>query len=130
VFGIDAILNAKFEADWNFIKSNNQKLINTNNSIENKKRIKYTYQMNEQLLCEGKPTSSKFGPAVLEGPFEIVKINNNGSVCIRKCILRQKSGVVLLIVGRSVRGVGEEIGSGKWYKVGYRQGGFLRYKYR
>jgi hypothetical protein len=89
VFGRDAIINAKFEADWNLIKSNKQKLINLNNSNENKKRIPYTYQLNEQVLREGKPTSAKFGPAIWEGPFEIVKINENGSVRIRKGILTE-----------------------------------------
>jgi NADH:ubiquinone oxidoreductase subunit len=87
VFGNDAILKAIFEADWNFIKNNKQRLINTNNSIENKKTIPYTYQIHEHVLCEGNPTSSKYGPAVWEGPYEIVKINDNGSVCIRKGIL-------------------------------------------
>jgi hypothetical protein len=84
VFGRDAILNANIEAYRNFIKNNKQRLINTKNSIENKKRILYTYQIHEHSLCEGKPTSSMYGPAVWEGPFEIVKINDNGSVCILK----------------------------------------------
>jgi NADH:ubiquinone oxidoreductase subunit len=89
VFGRDAILNDKFEADWNFIKDNKQRLINTNKSIENKIRIPCTYQIHEHVLREGKPKSSKYGPAVWEGPFEIVKINGNGSICIRKGILTE-----------------------------------------
>jgi transposase InsO family protein len=39
VFGRDAILNTKFEADWNFIKQNKQKVIHTNNVKENKTDI-------------------------------------------------------------------------------------------
>jgi NADH:ubiquinone oxidoreductase subunit len=87
VFGRYAILNDKFfEADWNFIKDNKQRLIYKNNSIENNKIIPYTYQIHEHVLREEKPTSLKYGPAVWEGPFEIVKINDNKSVCIRKGI--------------------------------------------
>jgi hypothetical protein len=63
VFGRDAILSTKFKADWNNIKNNEQKLIDINNSSENKKRILYTYQINAQVLREGKLTSSKFGSA-------------------------------------------------------------------
>jgi hypothetical protein len=91
VFGRDADQNAKFAAYWNLIKNNKQKLINTNNSIEINKRITYTHQINEEVICEGKPIYSKFGPAVWEGPFEIVKINVNGSVCIRKAFLLKQS---------------------------------------
>ena len=37
VFGRDAILNVEFEANWNFIKENKQKLIHLNTQRENSK---------------------------------------------------------------------------------------------
>jgi RNase H-like domain found in reverse transcriptase/Reverse transcriptase (RNA-dependent DNA polymerase)/Integrase zinc binding domain len=89
VFGRDAILNSKFEADWNFIKANKQRLIHINNQKENKSRISHQYNINDEILCESKPTKSKFGPALWEGPFRIVKVNDNGTVRIRKGVVTE-----------------------------------------
>ena len=44
VFGRDALLNIKVEADWNLIRNRKQELINKNNIKENKSRIKYEYK--------------------------------------------------------------------------------------
>ena len=41
VFGRDAILNTKFEANWKLIKERKQKLIQQNNLKENNKRIEH-----------------------------------------------------------------------------------------
>jgi transposase InsO family protein len=41
-FGRDAILNIKFEANWDYIKQRKQDLIDYNNKRENKKRIPHT----------------------------------------------------------------------------------------
>jgi hypothetical protein len=89
VFGRDAILNQKFEADWNFIKQNKQKLIATNNKRENNKRHQHDYLVNDKVLCEGKPNLSKFGSALWEGPFKVIKVNDNGTVRIQKGIVTE-----------------------------------------
>jgi hypothetical protein len=89
VFGRDAILNQKFEADWSLIKHNKQKLIQNNNKRENDKRRQHDYQVNDKVLCEGKPTLSKFGSALWEGPFKLVKVNDNGTVRIQKGIVTE-----------------------------------------
>jgi Integrase zinc binding domain len=89
VFGRDAVLNTKFEADWNFIKQNKQKLIHTNNERENKNRHEHQYKVNDQVLCEGKPNLSKFGSTLWEGPFKISKVNENGTVRLRKGIVTE-----------------------------------------
>ena len=47
VFGRDAILNTKFEANWELIRKNKQRKIKYNNEQENKKRKDYTYQVGQ-----------------------------------------------------------------------------------
>jgi NADH:ubiquinone oxidoreductase subunit len=87
VFGRDAILNIQFEANWNLIQRNKQRIIQKNNKKENAKRIPHEYKVNDKVLCTSKPTLSKFGSNPWEGPFQILKVNNNGTVCLRKGVV-------------------------------------------
>ena len=79
VFGRDAILNTIFEANWKPIQNCKQQLIQQNNKRENAKRIKYTYHPGDQVLIDLGDVKSKFDPKY-EGPYEIVQVNNNGTV--------------------------------------------------
>jgi hypothetical protein len=87
VFGRDAILNTKFEANWNLIRTQKQKIIRKNNEKENSKRIPHEYKAQDKVLCVGKPTLSKFGSSPWEGPYEIVKVNNNGTVRLKNSVV-------------------------------------------
>ena len=93
VFGRDAILNTKFEADWNLIKQNKQKMIQINNQKENNKRKIHTYSVQDQVLCEGKPTLSKYGSTEWSGPYTIVKVNKNGTIRVRKGIVTKTTNI-------------------------------------
>ena len=42
---------------------------------------------NDQVICMGKPSLSKFGSNPREGPFQILKVNNNGTVHLHKGIV-------------------------------------------
>ena len=83
VFGRDAIMNIKHEANWKFIRERKQKLIEQNNKKENAKRIPHDYKVGEKVLYRADP-SSKFGADAYEGPYEVVKVNDNGTVRMRK----------------------------------------------
>lgn len=50
VFGRDAILNTKFEANWLVIKQHKQEIINKNNIAENAKRIEHIYKIGDYIL--------------------------------------------------------------------------------
>jgi hypothetical protein len=89
VFRRDAILNTKFEANWNLISTQKQKMIKKNNQNENSKRISHEYKATDKVLCVGKPTLSKFGKSPWEGPYKIVKVNNNGTVCLKKGVITE-----------------------------------------
>ena len=66
-----------------YIRDKKQRLINSKNARENSKRIPHTYQVNDQvLLIRAKRT--KHGEREYDGPFEVLEINNNGSVRIQK----------------------------------------------
>ena len=87
VFGRDAILNTIFDANWNLIKYNKQKLINKNNARENASRIPHKYNVHDKVLAIGKPTLSKYGSNPWEGPYDIVKVNDNGTVRLKKGVV-------------------------------------------
>jgi len=83
VFGRDAIMNTKFEANWNYIRQRKQQIIHKNNQRENSKRKEHHYQIGDQVLFAAE-RRIKFGINPYEGPYEIVQVNENGTVRIRK----------------------------------------------
>eukprot|EP00957_Ditylum_brightwellii_P141921 10812651-Ditylum_brightwellii.AAC.1 len=53
VFGRDAILNVKHEANWKYIHARKEKLIKKSNEKENKKRKLHHYQVADKILVKG-----------------------------------------------------------------------------
>ena len=84
MFGRDAILSTAFEANWQLIKERKQKIINKNNAQENARRIPHTYKPGDKVMCVGKPTLAKYGSDPWDGPHEIIQVNDNGTVCLKK----------------------------------------------
>eukprot|EP00957_Ditylum_brightwellii_P082848 6298529-Ditylum_brightwellii.AAC.1 len=70
VFGRDAILDVKHEANWKHIRARKEKLIKNNNENENKNRKLHHYQVADILLVKG-DRSSKFAGSAYKGPYEI-----------------------------------------------------------
>jgi hypothetical protein len=79
VFGRDAMLNIKFEANWQNIKLNKQKIIQRNNERENASQKPYTYKVNDQILWKNEMVC-KFGKSPYSGPHRIIQVFNNGTV--------------------------------------------------
>ena len=50
VFGRDAMLNASFQADWQFIKERKQRLIIQNNKRENTKQKPHAYNVGDVVV--------------------------------------------------------------------------------
>ena len=82
VFGRDAILNTKFEADWKMIRDRKQRVIEENNIRENLKRIPHRYRVGDKALYRN-DSLDKFSTDAYDGPFEIVQVNDNGTVRLR-----------------------------------------------
>ena len=73
VFGRDSILNVQHLADWRYIQSRKQDLININNKRENSKRREHTYAINDPVLVKQAQTS-KYGITQYMGPYYIKSI--------------------------------------------------------
>ena len=81
VFGRDAILNISHEAKWQLIKTRKQEIINKNNTRENSKRIKHTYEKGDLILFKNE-RNTKYGNDAYQGPWKILDTHNNGTVTI------------------------------------------------
>ena len=82
VFGRDAILNTKFDANWKFIRQQKQHLINQNNQRENKTRIPHHYKVGDKVLyCID--SLSKYSGNLYEGPYDKVHVYTNGTVHLK-----------------------------------------------
>ena len=88
VFGRDAIHNIGFEANWKLIRDRKQAIIHKNWKIQNAKRIKHDYKVNDEVLMRNPKTevkgARKYGLAAWLGPYKVLRNNNNGTVRIQK----------------------------------------------
>ena len=87
VFGRDHVLNLKHEVDWKKIKENKSRLIHKNNERENRKRIKYTYEVGQKVLIKTEQ-SRKYGKDPYAGPYEVVEVRNKGGLRLKKLLGR------------------------------------------
>ena len=83
VFGRDAMLNVSFQADWEYIKDRKQKLILQNNRRENLTRLPHTYSVGDKVMVIEDP-NRKHGSPQNSGPYTVTKVNDNGTVQLRK----------------------------------------------
>ena len=82
VFGRDAILNVKYETNWKYIKDRKQKIIDENNKRENSRRIPHDYKVGDKVMVKQDP-NQKYGDDTYKGPYEVVKVNKNGTLVLR-----------------------------------------------
>ena len=77
------IFNTIYQTDWNKITLNKQKVINKSNTVENAKRLKYDYLIDDEVLIS---RASQFrdlkGPFL--GPCSIIQVHKNGTVRIQR----------------------------------------------
>jgi len=83
LFGRDAMLNASFQADWQFIKERKQWLIIQNNKQENAKRKPHTYNVGNVVVVKA-GAGRKHGSNPYLNPMRITQVNDNGTVKLVK----------------------------------------------
>jgi hypothetical protein len=83
VFGRDAMLNIKFEANWQNIKLNKQKIIQKNNDRENATRKPHEYKEHDLVLWKNEMVR-KYGTNPYSGPYPIIKVFDNGTVRLKR----------------------------------------------
>ena len=88
VFGRDAILNTRFEANWKLIRERKMQRIAKNNAAENKTRLPYEYRVGQQIMIK-QDQQRKFGANPYDGPYPVVAVNDNGTVRIQKGAVTQ-----------------------------------------
>ncbi|CAB9530486.1 hypothetical protein SEMRO_2900_G339750.1 [Seminavis robusta] len=81
VYGRDMMLNIPIEADFQLLRQRREARINYNLLQENKRRIHYDYQVNDQVL-KLVPQPNKIENRA-EGPYTITRVHINGSITIR-----------------------------------------------
>ena len=75
------IFNLQHVANWGYIRQNKQKVIEKNNKAENAKRVAHLYKEGDPVLLK-RGTENKY-ESPYKGPFNILKVNDNGTVCLR-----------------------------------------------
>ena len=95
VFGRDAILNTQFEANWNFIREQEQRLIQKNNQAENAKRIPHIYHVGDKVLFR-EIEKAKYGSNPWSGPYIIQQVRDNGSVILQKGVVIEPVNIRLI----------------------------------
>ena len=91
------------DIDWNAIREKKQLSINNSNARENSKQIPHTYRKGDYITLK-KPGILQKLAIPREGPYEVMKHNNKGSILLKKCQQKSKMsmGVVLLhIIART-----------------------------
>ena len=95
VFGRDAILNTKFEANWKYIRERKQEIIRKNNIRENANRIPHEYKVGDKVLYKT-GALDKFSTLPYEGPYVILGINTNGTVRLKRGAILDTVNIRLL----------------------------------
>jgi hypothetical protein len=72
------IFNIQHTANWEYIKQRKQQIIHKNNQRENANRIEHTYKVGDKVLLRRGSENKYESPYA--GPFEILKVNDNGTV--------------------------------------------------
>ena len=75
------IFNIQHVANWEFIRQNKQICIDKNNKAENAKRVAHLYKEGDLVLLQ-RGTENKY-KTPYQGPFSILKVNDNGTVRLK-----------------------------------------------
>ena len=81
IFGRDMIFNIKHTANWDFIKSRKQVIIQKNNARENSTRIPHNYHVGDKVMLHIGTTFKYEQP--YSGPHEVQEVFTNGTVRLK-----------------------------------------------
>ena len=92
VFGRDMILPISIRANWARIKEKRQMEILRNNARENKGRVPHHYKEGSKVLLRKEGILRKLA-SPREGPFEITRVYDNGTVQIQKGVVSERVNI-------------------------------------
>jgi len=93
VFGCDAMLNASFQADWQFIKEQKLRLIIQNNKCENAKRKPHVHNIGDVVAVKAGAGRKHGSNPFLNHMSITTQVNDNGTVKLVK-VADNNGGVV------------------------------------
>ena len=97
VFNQDLITRANYTVDWNKITNEPKRTSDKSNARENKTRLNHKYNILDDVLIFKSPNerreSREMGDPIIEGPYHITKIYNNGTIDIRRRPIIEKISV-------------------------------------
>ena len=94
VFGRDAMSNASFQADWEFVEERKQRLVLQNNKRENAKRTRHTHDAGDVAAVKaGKKRKHGSDPCL--DPMRTTQAHDNGAVKLTK-VAENNGGAVSL----------------------------------
>ena len=83
IFGRDTILNINQEANWQLIKKRKEALINKGSQKQNCCRQSHVCCTGDKVLLKN-AWIVKLNQDTFIGPYTVIKVRNNGTVCARK----------------------------------------------
>jgi hypothetical protein len=92
VFNRDMFLPIQYVADWTRIRQRRQKEINRSNTKENSSRIMHEYRPGDRVLLTTPGILPKLN-SPRTGPYEVVRVHDNGTVTIRKGHVQQRVNI-------------------------------------
>ena len=96
VFGRDMILPVAITADWERIREKRQDEINRNNLRENRDRIPHEYKVGDKVLLRKEGILRKL-TAPREGPYELTRVYNNGTVQLQHGAVKERVNIRRII---------------------------------
>jgi len=93
VFGRDAMLNASFQADRQFIEEQKQRLVIQNNKRKNAKRKPHAHNAGNVAVVKA-GEGCKHGSNPHLNPMRIAQANDNGTVKLIKVLANNNGGAV------------------------------------
>jgi hypothetical protein len=92
VFGRYMIHDIRFQANWDRIKNNKQKITANSNKRENLNIIKHNYNVGDRILLR-KPGLRRKLSAPKEGPYSVLEVGTNRTVKIQRGIVHERVNI-------------------------------------
>jgi hypothetical protein len=86
------IYDSSFKPEWDKLLQQRQSARRTNNLRENKSRTDYQYKVGDKVLVNRDIIQRKLLPK-RDGPYEVVRIYDNGTIKLRKGIVVQRINI-------------------------------------
>jgi hypothetical protein len=100
IFGRDMIFDVSYTPEWSNLLQRKRTARLKNTERENKTRVEHHYQVGDQVMINRDEIQRKLLPK-RDGPYEVVRVYDNGTIKLRKGIIVQRINIRRLVPYRS-----------------------------